>query len=122
MKFAVYDKATGEILKHVSGPPDHVAEQVGDNEEFYLNCPESATRIVDNEPVAEIQIKHEVSDRLRIMRNQALTNCDWTQLLDAPLSPEKRKEWATYRQRLRDMDVTVAFDKAVWPPVPILVE
>ena len=39
----------------------------------------------------------------RHRRNALLTDSDWTQYAeDNPLSDEKKAEWATYRQALRD--------------------
>ena len=49
-----------------------------------------------------IELKH-----FRGLRNKKLTKCDWTQAPDSPLSEEKKKEWATYRQKLRDLTKTV---------------
>jgi hypothetical protein len=43
----------------------------------------------------------------RDLRNNKLKNSDWTQANDSPLSEEKKKEWATYRQALRDLTKTV---------------
>ena len=42
----------------------------------------------------------------RAVRNKKLTDSDWTQAPDSPLSEEKKKEWATYRQALRDLTKT----------------
>ena len=39
---------------------------------------------------------------IRNLRNNMLQGCDWTQAADSPLSDEKKAEWATYRQELRD--------------------
>ena len=36
-------------------------------------------------------------------RNRRLEASDWTQVPDSPLSAEKKAEWATYRQALRDI-------------------
>ena len=36
-------------------------------------------------------------------RNGKLRACDWTQIPDSPLTEEKKAEWATYRQALRDI-------------------
>jgi len=47
---------------------------------------------------------------LRLERNRMLSSCDWTQNPDSPLSEEKKKEWATYRQKLRDITKTVDID------------
>lgn len=35
-------------------------------------------------------------------RNTRLLSCDWTQTNDSPLTEEKKTEWRTYRQALRD--------------------
>ena len=53
---------------------------------------------------------------LRLSRNRILRDSDWTQLPDSPLSDEKKSEWATYRQALRDLPGS--FPDAVWPEVP----
>lgn len=42
-------------------------------------------------------------ESLRAKRNQALLECDWTQLPNAPLTEDKKNEWETYRQSLRDI-------------------
>ena len=49
-----------------------------------------------------IELKH-----FRGVRNKKLAKCDWTQEQDSPLSDEMKKEWATYRQALRDLTKTV---------------
>lgn len=40
---------------------------------------------------------------VRRHRDFLLATTDWTQMPDAPLTAEKKAEWATYRQQLRDM-------------------
>lgn len=40
---------------------------------------------------------------LRLRRKQKLNASDWTQMPDNSLSVEKKAEWATYRQALRDI-------------------
>ena len=42
-------------------------------------------------------------DELIEKRNNKLIDSDWTQMPDSPLSGEKKTEWATYRQTLRDI-------------------
>ena len=63
--------------------------------------------------------------RLREERNQKLMDSDWTQASDYPsfifpLSDDKRAEWATYRQALRDLPATVDINtwSNVWPTEP----
>tara|TARA_Y100001951_G_C11229243_1_gene233612 strand:- start:417 stop:698 length:282 start_codon:yes stop_codon:yes gene_type:complete len=38
----------------------------------------------------------------RMQRGGMLAASDWTQVVDSALTDEKKAEWATYRQELRD--------------------
>lgn len=40
---------------------------------------------------------------IRDMRDGLLEDSDWRMVSDSPLSDEKRTEWQTYRQALRDL-------------------
>jgi hypothetical protein len=55
-------------------------------------------------------------------RNLQLATSDWTQLLDAPLTDEKKAEWAKYRQELRDLPSTktnkISPHGKDWPVAP----
>lgn len=55
-------------------------------------------------------------DTVRDVRNQILTNSDWTQLEDAPLTQEEKDHWATYRQYLRDIPKLFATPQEVIYP------
>lgn len=46
---------------------------------------------------------------IRKQRDDLLAKSDWTQLPDAPLTDEKRSEWSTYRQELRDISTLEGF-------------
>ena len=54
---------------------------------------------------------------LRTERDEKLVASDWTHLSDypAPLTADKRAEWATHRQSLRDLPATA--DMTAWPDV-----
>tara|TARA_R100001369_G_scaffold86260_2_gene120604 strand:- start:49 stop:396 length:348 start_codon:yes stop_codon:yes gene_type:complete len=45
-------------------------------------------------------------DYVRSQRVFLLSESDWTQVADSPLSDSKKAEWATYRQALRDLPST----------------
>jgi hypothetical protein len=47
-----------------------------------------------------------VMSAFRSKRNKLLTDSDWTQANDSPLSNEKKAEWSQYRQALRDITAT----------------
>ena len=64
---------------------------------------------------------------LRAQRNKLLQESDWTQTVDSPLTAEKKAQWATYRQALRDLlsthnqnTVTTweQYDAIPWPTKP----
>lgn len=54
----------------------------------------------------------------RERRAALLTQSDWTQVTDAPLSPEARRLWAQYRQALRDITLQPDPANIVWPTPP----
>ena len=43
------------------------------------------------------------TDGMRLLRDEALAECDWTQLLDCALSSADQAKWVSYRQYLRDL-------------------
>ena len=56
---------------------------------------------------------------LRLERNSLLTESDWTQYNDSPLSDEVKAEWAVYRESLRDLpDNTDDPSNPTWPTPP----
>lgn len=55
----------------------------------------------------------------RTRRDQLLSSSDWTVLPDSPLSSEKKTEWQTYRQALRDIPESSGFPHNItWPTKP----
>ena len=56
----------------------------------------------------------------RFFRNILLSDSDWTQSNDSPLSDSKKAEWATYRQSLRDLPATESDpENATFPTKPL---
>lgn len=62
---------------------------------------------------------------IRAVRTQLLTDCDWTQIPDVPLTDEQRKAWQEYRQALRDIPQqlgdqdAIKIDDLYWPETPV---
>jgi hypothetical protein len=50
MKAAVYRISDGKIVRFIDCPPDHIDIQCQQGEDFFLNCPDTATIILDNSP------------------------------------------------------------------------
>jgi len=66
------------------------------------------------EEIAQRTAEKEAS--VRSERDELLTNCDWTQLPDAPVD---HQTWADYRQALRDVPSQSGFPySVVWPEAP----
>lgn len=58
---------------------------------------------------------------IRKYRDYLITQADWTQMPDSPLTDEKKVEFATYRQALRDIPQNVGNpDDVVWPEKPVI--
>jgi hypothetical protein len=82
--------------------------------------PEPAKPIIDPEPepTPEPEPMPLTWDSIRAERNFLLSQSDWTQLADAPLSPEQKQAWTVYRQALRDVPSSFATpEEVVWPTV-----
>lgn len=75
---------------------------------------ESEIRAFDAEVSLELRW-----DIVRDKRNILLSDCDWTQLTDAPLTTEIKATWSTYRQLLRDVpQQPVEPEVVIWPTQP----
>ncbi len=65
------------------------------------------------------QLEDTKAASVRATRNQKLTDTDWTQMADSPLASDKKTEWATYRQSLRDLPTAGGFPHTMtWPEEP----
>ena len=51
----------------------------------------------------EAESKKKTMENLRLSRNRKLKDSDYTQLSDAPISSEVKKQYKKYRQHLRDL-------------------
>ena len=57
-------------------------------------------------------------ENIRSRRDNELKESDWTQLPDSPLSTDKKSEWQTYRQGLRDVTSYPNPNEIPWPQKP----
>lgn len=73
-------------------------------------------------PKTESEIAEETNQKwqnIRSQRNSLLSESDWTQLPDSPLSSEKKTEWSVYRQELRDVTSQSDPNNIIWPVKPV---
>lgn len=118
MKYTIFNPKTGVILRVVNCQDIHL--QVHTGEEFadgdypddryywdngFVEIPEKPSEYhqFDYELKQWVEISNAKLDETRAIRNFLLKESDWTQVSDSPLSPEKKAEWAEYRQKLRDI-------------------
>ena len=64
----------------------------------------------EQEAAYQATLDAKAAEAHRRTRNQLLTDSDWTQMNDSPLSNEDKTAWAVYRSELRNLT-----DDAAWP-------
>jgi len=82
---------------------------------------ETTTTKAEHEAAYQADLDAKVAETNRKTRNDLLTDSDWTQMNDSPLTNEQKTAWATYRQELRDisdLDAWPNLDDADWPVAP----
>jgi hypothetical protein len=122
MIYTIYSKSSGKVLRVLSGPPEFLQLNIGDDEGFIEGEVSPTHIVVDGTPVpipeAELlaQARQAAELELRQQRDAILYSTDWTQVPDAPVD---REAWAAYRQALRDLpgNTTDPFNP-VWPNKP----
>jgi hypothetical protein len=68
---------------------------------------------------SEAEISYRIENQweeVRVLRNQLLTECDWTQLAD--ISSEIKEAWTVYRQSLRNITTQTNPFNIEWPAKP----
>jgi hypothetical protein len=73
---------------------DNVIEGIADDSKHIIVDGQVVDKVVDN----SIFI-----DELRLNRDVLLSETDWTQIPDAPLTDEQKAQYKAYRQALRDL-------------------
>ena len=73
------------------------------------------TPYVDDTPAPTTEEKW---SGVRNIRNQKLSDTDWTRMDDVTITNSKKEEYKTYRQALRDITKQSDPDKITWPTEP----
>lgn len=110
------ETSTGEV-EYNDGKPNTTITEIG----IYQQAVTDFDAALPNSPdvVANNNITNALG-QLRFDRDLKLSNSDWTQLTDSPLTDAKKTEWATYRQKLRDLPATESdYDNPTWPTEPV---
>ena len=132
-----YDQLTPEVMEAIgvdpvlegpqatTTPPYQYSQRSGveqiDGQWFtkYIAGPvfvDGETTAAEQETAYKAQKDTEQAKSVRDSRNTKLSECDWTQVADAPVD---KTVWATYRQALRDVTTQSGFPWTIdWPVAP----
>ena len=132
-----YDQLTPEVMEAIgvdpvlegpqatTTPPYQYSQRSGveqiDGQWFtkYIAGPvfvDGETTAAEQETAYKAQKDTEQAKSARESRNTKLSECDWTQVADAPVD---KTVWATYRQALRDITTQSGFPwEITWPVAP----
>ena len=120
IEYTTYNTTTGQILE--SGATNVQLSEIPlqEGQSIIEGIYEvEAYKIIDGVAVEQ---KIDFWNAVRIERNTLLTESDWTQMSDSPLTDSKKTEWATYRQSLRDLpsnnSSATSIDDVTFPSVP----
>lgn len=110
----------GEVEYNGNSPNTRIEE---------LGIYEQAIQILQDEierRKEEIESSRDYWYEFRFIRNDKLSNTDWTQVPDSPLTEEQKENWRIYRQQLRDLPDIITDPKPfvndefgpLWPQEP----
>lgn len=127
IKKSIYSKADGSLVFRVnsSDMPDLSNFSTDDfwifdtYEDEFSKCVDGVIQSFSETEINNI-FNNKNLDRFRKERNELLSESDWTDLPNCPLSNSKKEEWQSYRQTLRDMPSQEGFDplNPIFPEEP----
>lgn len=122
----IYNAETGMIRQSMMISEELISINLQDGEAYIEGTAgPNETHVVNGEIVDGYadQREQDTIDQawidFRQYRNILLSECDWTQAADSPLTDAKKAEWANYRQQLRDLPQnTTDLRNPTWPTPP----
>jgi hypothetical protein len=136
-QFTVYNPTTGQILRLGACPDVDVQSQAGTGEAVlpslakqnqyvvngaFVDLPAKPGNNYDYDYTNKVWVLNtdQAALQIRNTRTSLLTQCDWTQATDSPLTASVKQQWITYRQALRDITKQSTFPTTVtWPTAPV---
>lgn len=139
MKATIFKQTTGQILRVIDVPNDFVANNIQSGEDWIEGFYRDDEFYIQNRLPVQIPTKpsaHHVFDfaakqwvdprtnetewrNVRQKRDTKLRDSDWTQIPDSALAAQKKQEWATFRQALRDITNQPDPFNISWPAKPV---
>ena len=125
MKNYIVYNADGKILKTGICPDNMIDAQAGDHYSMEGVADDATQKIAGGTVVDKIKSNSELNESalidLRQHRDSLLSQTDWTQIPDAPISDSEKERYKIYRQKLRDMpqeycDI-ISINEVIFPEV-----
>ncbi len=119
--YSIYNLSTGIIHTQGQSSVENINDIVLNEGDGILEGEHdrATQKIVDG---AVVSYTPDIWKKVRRNRNLLLTESDWTQVADSPLTDSKKAEWVTYRQTLRDLPSAQSsvtdIDNITWPTEP----
>ena len=119
--YSIYNLSTGLIHTQGQSSVEDINEIVLNEGDGILEGEHdrATQKIVDGVVVSHTP---DFWNKVKRNRNFLLTESDWTQVNDSPLSDTKKEEWSVYRQALRDLPANntnaTSIDDITFPTPP----
>ena len=93
-----------------------------DGDYYHLKWDSSSKKVVGDDDAKDAWILSQEWKRIRTQRNRLLSESDWTQGADSPLTTQQKSDWAVYRTSLRtlpeDQSSVTSYSDINWPTKP----
>ena len=100
----------------------HITTAVGEGTSYHLKWDASKKEVVTDDDAKAAWELAEEWKQIRRERTRLLSESDWTQGGDSPLTTQKKSDWAKYRTSLRtlpeDQSSKTKYSDITWPTKP----
>ena len=121
-EYTIYNPDNGKILRIIKCLPSNLEINMSENEKYIEGRFNPLQYIIqDGKAVEQDEDPKEIKLRNLTLRGSLLRASDWTQIPDSPLSSDKKTEYQTYRQALRDINTHSNWpnlEDSDWPTKP----
>ena len=100
----------------------HITSAIGEGTSYHLKWDDSKKEVVTDDTAKAAWELAQEWRQIRQERNRLLSESDWTQGGDSPLTTQKKSDWAKYRTSLRtlpeDQSSKTKYSDITWPTKP----
>ena len=117
--YEIVETEVDELKFSISG---HITSTIEDGTSYHLKWDASKKEVVADDTAKTAWELAEEWKQIRAERNRLLSESDWTQGGDSPLTTQKKSDWAKYRTSLRtlpeDQSSKTKYSDITWPTKP----